>query len=73
MVIKHYLVVTLQLLKRCTTMMTFKIYAGNMFVGRLAVIPGHSHSFLNRDFNVICAAGVVGKVASYKHLKLVRV
>jgi len=54
-------------------MLKFKIYAGNMFVGHLAVIPGHSHSFLNRDFNVLCADGVIDKVASYKHLKLIRV
>jgi len=54
-------------------MITFKVFAGHMFCGYLSVVDGFSHNFLNRDNKVICSRSVVDRVASYKHLKLVRV
>lgn len=50
----------------------YKVYAGNMFVGRLYVIPGISHTFIDCNLNYISSSHAISKVAGYKKLRLQR-
>ncbi len=54
-------------------MIKFKVYAGNMFCGHLTVLPGLSHNFLSKNWQIICESNAIKKIASYKKLKLVRI